>query len=63
MKAYNLKFYSLAVEFDCADFLIGIKSVPIVLQCEIWSITDKIDADGRDVAFRIGIIGKPQKQA
>lgn len=64
-KAYDLKFHSLAIELDGADFLRHLCQHHIAVNnpAEPISATYKINADSRDVAFRVGIIGKTEQEA
>lgn len=62
---YNLKFHGLSIKFDGPDFL------RMYVNIVLWSLaswgarlaTYKVNTDSRDVAFRVGVIGKTKQKA
>lgn len=62
---YNLKFHSLAIEFDCSDFLPAVVSL---MSRDSHPTSEmrgpyKVNANSRNVAFSICVIRKSQQQA
>lgn len=61
---YDLKLHRLAIEVYRADFLES-RSAPGDVNGEVRDAgqTHEVDTDGRDVGFRVGVIGEPQEKA
>jgi hypothetical protein len=62
-QTYDLKFHGLAIQFDSADFLRHVRqhNIPARSPAESRS-TYEVNTDGRNVAFRVGIIGESEQQ-
>lgn len=59
-----MKFHGLAIEFDSADFLRHVRQHNILARSPANTIsTYEVNTDGRNVAFRVGVIGETEQQA
>lgn len=61
---YDLQLHRLAIEVYRADFLES-RSAPGDVNGQVRDAgqTHEVDADGRDVRLRVGVIGEPQEEA
>lgn len=64
-KAYDLKFNGLAIKLDGPDFLRQVHQHHIAVNNPAGpkSATYEVNADSRDVAFRVGVVGKTEQEA